>query len=80
MNCGPAGYGSVFKISPTQTGWSATVLHRFTGGNDGANPYASLLLLEGKLYGTTRDGGSSGVGDLGDGVIFRIVPQEVSEP
>ena len=56
------------------------MLHRFTGGNDGANPYASLLLLEGKLYGTTRDGGSSGVGDLGDGVIFRIVPQEVSEP
>ena len=69
---GPA--GTAFKLSPTQTGWSETVLHSFTGGNDGANPYASLLLLGSDLFGSTRAGGSSGIGSMGKGVIFRIVP------
>ena len=68
----PDGYGSVFKLSATQSGWSETVLHSFTGGNDGGNPFDSLLLLGGNLYGTTRDGGSSGFGGPGKGVVFRI--------
>jgi len=39
--------------------------------NAGANPYASLLLPGGKLYGATPDGGL--VDNLGKSVIFRIV-------
>jgi uncharacterized repeat protein (TIGR03803 family)/autotransporter-associated beta strand protein len=44
-----------------------TVLHPFAGGpGDGANPYTSMTLSGGYLYGTTRSGGDGG------GVIFRI--------
>jgi uncharacterized repeat protein (TIGR03803 family) len=69
---GPTGYGSIFRLSATQAGWSETVLHSFTGGNDGGNPFDSLLLLGRNLYGTTRDGGSSGLGGPPKGVVFRI--------
>ena|SRR5579862_1041352 len=38
---------------------SFTVLHEFTGGNDGAQPYAGLTLdRSGNLYGTTHSGNS----------------------
>jgi len=69
---GAAGYGTIFKLSATQGGWSETVLHSFTGGNDGGKPFASLLLLGSNLYGTTRDGGPNGFGGSGKGVVFRI--------
>jgi len=70
----PAGYGTVFRLSAAKSGWRETVLHSFTGGVDGGNPFDSLLLLGGNLYGTARDGGSSGFGGPGNGLIFRIVP------
>jgi uncharacterized repeat protein (TIGR03803 family) len=44
-----------------------TVLKSFTGGSDGANPLAGLVLAGSTLYGTTENGGSSG-----DGVVFKI--------
>jgi uncharacterized repeat protein (TIGR03803 family) len=45
------------------------VLHRFTGP-DGANPLAGLIFDgAGNLYGTTRNGGSTGLG-----TVFRLVP------
>src|SRR5271157_2921669 len=39
---GTAGSGVVFKIHPDGTGY--TVLWNFSGGNDGGNPYAGLIL------------------------------------
>jgi uncharacterized repeat protein (TIGR03803 family) len=39
-------------------------LHTFTGGSDGANPFAGLILSDGTLYGTAVFGGSSGYGTL----------------
>ncbi|MBV8490618.1 MAG: hypothetical protein JO199_08815, partial [Candidatus Eremiobacteraeota bacterium] len=36
-----------------------TVLHRFAGGNDGANPVPVLIDVRGRLYGTTITGGGS---------------------
>jgi uncharacterized repeat protein (TIGR03803 family) len=46
------------------------VLHSFTGGSDGANPYASLIAdKQGALYGTTHVGGSSG-----SGTVFKLTP------
>jgi len=40
-----------------------TVLHAFTGGNDGANPFSGPTLdTEGNLYGTTNGGGAFGAG------------------
>ena len=37
------------------------MLYRFTGGADGGNPNASLLEVNGTLYGTTAFGGSNGL-------------------
>jgi uncharacterized repeat protein (TIGR03803 family) len=40
------GPGVVFKLTPLvppATKWTKTVLYRFQGGNDGANPVASLV-------------------------------------
>jgi uncharacterized repeat protein (TIGR03803 family) len=61
---GTAGLGVVFKLNKT----GETVLHSFTGGTDGAAPYAGLTRdRAGNLYGTTSGGGASGVG-----VVFKV--------
>jgi uncharacterized repeat protein (TIGR03803 family) len=41
-----------------------TVLHSFTGGIDGANPYAGLVLSGNTLYGTAAYGGRWGFGTV----------------
>jgi len=46
-----------------------TVLHNFTGGDDGAFPYAGLTMdRAGNFYGTTSAGGGYGR----EGVVFRL--------
>ncbi|MBV8375327.1 MAG: hypothetical protein JO302_07425 [Candidatus Eremiobacteraeota bacterium] len=62
----PGEEGVVFAISPSG---AETVLHRFAGGNDGANPYAPPTMVAGTLYGTTAGGGSHS-----GGTIFSISP------
>jgi len=60
--------GVVFELTPTKNGWSESVLYSFAGGNDGAYPYAGLVLdPEGDLFGTTNGGGASG-----EGTVFRL--------
>jgi len=56
------GWGVVFKIQ--NDGGSLTVLWNFSGGSDGANPVAGLLLSGATLYGTTFSGGASGFGTV----------------
>jgi uncharacterized repeat protein (TIGR03803 family) len=46
------------------TAQTFTTLHSFTGGSDGANPYAGLILSGNTLYGTATYGGSNGVGTV----------------
>jgi uncharacterized repeat protein (TIGR03803 family) len=59
---GSSGAGVVFKL---KTSGQETVLHNFTGGADGANPQASLILDKaGNLYGTTNAGGISNAGTV----------------
>jgi uncharacterized repeat protein (TIGR03803 family) len=70
INCN-GGCGTVFSLDPT-TGVS-TVVHAFTGANDGSDPQASLLAVGGKLYGTTKYGGA------GYGVVFSLDPNTGSE-
>jgi uncharacterized repeat protein (TIGR03803 family) len=66
---GSTSCGVVFKLSPTGT---YTVLHTFTGGGDGGNPFAGLILdVAGNLYGTTYFGGRTRACD-GCGVVFRV--------
>lgn len=67
------GCGVVFKID---TSGKFTVLHAFTGGDDGAFPDADLILdSAGNIYGTTPYGGIAGCyGQKGCGVVFKITP------
>jgi uncharacterized repeat protein (TIGR03803 family) len=64
---GAANAGVVYKLSPSGT---ETLLYSFTGGADGANPYAGVILdAAGNLYGTTYQGGSANMG-----VAYRVSP------
>jgi uncharacterized repeat protein (TIGR03803 family) len=71
--CGShAGCGTVFSITP---GGREKVLHSFGNGTDGANLYAGLTELNGKLYGTTVGGGAYACGsDAGCGTVFSFTP------
>ena len=55
--CLGPGCGTVFKVTPNGT---ETVLYTFSGGIDGANPSAGLILDgAGNLYGTASSGGGT---------------------
>ncbi|MBV8344306.1 MAG: hypothetical protein JO190_04830 [Candidatus Eremiobacteraeota bacterium] len=64
------GCGTVFAIDVSG---KERVIYRFKGGSDGANPQASLVFVDGKLYGTTVNGGTGGSG--GKGTIFDVTPR-----
>jgi uncharacterized repeat protein (TIGR03803 family) len=64
---GTANVGVVYRISPSGL---ETILHSFTGGSDGASPYAGLAIdSAGNLYGTTFAGGQNN-----EGLIFKMNP------
>lgn len=66
-------FGSVFKLSPYNGGWTYTLLHQFTDGSDGANPYSNEVMdAQGDLYGTASAGGSSTYCPGGCGVVWEI--------
>jgi uncharacterized repeat protein (TIGR03803 family) len=68
--CGGAGCGTVFELSRSGETWTESVLHRFTGGSDGANPVAGLILdAAGNLYGATPYGGP-----VDNGTVFELSP------
>lgn len=71
MACQNAGCGTVYALDPG-TG-AEQVMYSFEGGADGANPSASLIAVNGKLYGTTYWGGGTGCGNrLGCGTVFSL--------
>jgi uncharacterized repeat protein (TIGR03803 family) len=72
-NCN-LGCGTVFKLSKASGGWAETVLYTFTGGADGRQPTARLLLdAAGNLYGTTLLGGNIGSNcTSGCGTVFKL--------
>jgi uncharacterized repeat protein (TIGR03803 family) len=75
---GEDGSGTVFELSPTSNGkWTETVLYSFTGGSDGANPAAGLVLdSAGNLYGVTEYGGNYSCDSItGCGTIFELSPR-----
>jgi len=57
---GTNGYGTVFAVNTNGT--SFTTLYSFTGGNDGAYPYAGLTVSSNTLYGVAYSGGTWGNG------------------
>jgi uncharacterized repeat protein (TIGR03803 family) len=59
--------GTVFKLAPDGT---ETILHSFTGGNDGSKPEAALLRdKQGDLYGASYEGGDA---TCNCGTLFKI--------
>ena len=59
---GSANYGTVFRVDTANT---ETILHDFTGGSDGGNPFGGLTRDQnGTFYGTAEAGG----GHLMDGM------------
>jgi uncharacterized repeat protein (TIGR03803 family) len=63
-SCGSSGCGVVFKLSSK----SETVLHSFTGGNDGFGPGGPVVFdSAGDIFGTTPDGGKDA-----QGVIYEL--------
>jgi uncharacterized repeat protein (TIGR03803 family) len=59
---GSSGSGTVFAVNTDGTGF--TTVYSFTGGSDGADPRAGLILSGNTLYGTASGGGSSGSGTV----------------
>ncbi|HEY2473810.1 MAG TPA: choice-of-anchor tandem repeat GloVer-containing protein [Candidatus Cybelea sp.] len=69
--------GSVFKLSPSASRYTETVLWSFGNGQDGKNSYAGLLRKDGALYGTAARGGSnicSFYSKEGCGIVFKLTP------
>lgn len=61
---GSGGGGALFELTPSDGGWTFTVIHSFTG----AGPWASLTMdAAGNLYGTTL-----GDGAYGHGSVFKL--------
>jgi uncharacterized repeat protein (TIGR03803 family) len=70
---GSSGAGTVFEVNPKTR--QETVLYSFTGGADGSQPLAGLVMdKSGNLYGTTKAGGSTGTG-----TVFEVNPKTRQE-
>lgn len=64
------GCGVVYKLTHSGDGWTQSVIHTFTGGNDGSGPGSPVAFdAHGSLYGTTPTGG---VHDCG--VVYEMKP------
>ncbi len=66
------GYGTVFQLSPSGSGWTERSIYSFTfSGDDGIEPIGGLIIdSAGNLFGTTLYGGSFPAG----GTAFKITP------
>ncbi len=70
-NCSE-GCGVVYELTPSNGGWTESILYRFQGGNDGASPFAGLIFdSAGNLYGTGAYGGANA-----QGVVYKLSPSE----
>jgi uncharacterized repeat protein (TIGR03803 family) len=67
---GSSGYGTVFRLTNTGSGWTETVLYNFHNSSDGQQPQAGLAMdASGNLYGSTGMGGNGG-----GGTVFELMP------
>jgi uncharacterized repeat protein (TIGR03803 family) len=66
---GASGYGAVFELKRTSSGWKESLLYSFTGGADGSTPLGPLVFdKSGNLYGITTAGGA------GYGTVYELTP------
>ena len=70
MRGGTADCGTVFQLTPSQSGWTKKTVYEFTCGNDGGYPVVGIIFDQsGNLFGATLDGGENG-----GGTVFKLVP------
>lgn len=61
--------GTVFELQQTGGSWKESVLYRFQGGGNAANPFGGVMFdTTGNIYGTLTGGGNGGGG------IFELRP------
>ena len=64
------GCGTVYELSPSQGGWTETVLYNFDSNPDAFWPYAGVIFdPAGNLYGATYAGGAHD-----DGAVYELSP------
>jgi uncharacterized repeat protein (TIGR03803 family) len=64
------GCGVVYELTHSAGIWKQSVIHTFTGGNDGSGPGSGVAFdKQGNIYGTTPTGGAKG-----QGVIYELKP------
>jgi uncharacterized repeat protein (TIGR03803 family) len=67
---GTNGWGNVWELVRSGSGWMYKDLYDFTGGGDGASPLGAVTVdANGNLYGTAYAGGSQG-----HGTVWEITP------
>jgi len=71
--CGAHSVGVIYELARSGATYTERVIYTFTGGPDGAYPYADLAIdSQGRLDGTTVQGGGGGCRG-GCGVLFQLV-------
>ena len=59
------GCGVAYKLTNSGGNWTQTVIHAFTGGDDGSGPGARLTVDRGgNIYGMAPTGGANGLGTI----------------
>jgi uncharacterized repeat protein (TIGR03803 family) len=67
---GGQGYGTVFELTPSKSGWTEQIIHTFGNVTDGGTPYAGLSFdAQGNLFGATTQGPGAG-----GGTFFELTP------
>jgi len=67
---GAYGQGVVFELTPSNGGWTESVIYSFTGFTDGGAPQSGVIFdSAGNLYGTTSAGGQ-----YSDGTVYELTP------
>jgi len=67
---GGAGYGTVFELSPSGSGYTEKIIHFFLNASSGQYPVAPVVFdSAGNLYGTTQLGGAYSYG-----TVFKLTP------
>jgi uncharacterized repeat protein (TIGR03803 family) len=68
--CGGFGCGTIYKLSPSGSGWTETTIYSFKDGTDGSAPSGTLVTdSAGNIYGATA-GSDANVG----GTVFELTP------
>jgi uncharacterized repeat protein (TIGR03803 family) len=67
---GESNYGTVYRLTPSGSGWTETILYSFHAGADGGIPVGGVVFDHaGNLYGTTMIEGSGN-----GGTVFKLSP------